>query len=283
MKKSLLLLILSSLSLLSYSQSWLFPIYFEDSIGQRDTVYFGYHPLATFGLDTAFGEKIIAQDTSKFYAYFLGLSQTSDSVLKKIIIPDVSGLNGLISFNKGLLPVKIYWDGNLFDSDSLPFIKQNSLPRAMGSMEKGNNVPPNGCAPLFPIIMSNDSSACGFCIRSDSVVFSQGVYKYIQEIAISIVSFKDQSGCMGINNVSSDIYFDVYPNPVSNLLHIESKLNDNYSYKLFDVYGRLVKTVSDIRGNQIINTVALVSGAYILTINDLQGLPLFTNKIIIYK
>lgn len=53
--------------------AWTFPLYFEDALGQKDTLYFGYDTRANnpnIAFDTIFGEKCQLADTSKLWATF---------------------------------------------------------------------------------------------------------------------------------------------------------------------------------------------------------------------
>ena len=54
--------------------AWVFPVWFEDFNGEKDTVFFCYDPEADnndygYGHDTIYGEKVIKIDTSRFNAY----------------------------------------------------------------------------------------------------------------------------------------------------------------------------------------------------------------------
>ena len=57
MKTYCTLIFLILFSLIGKSQKYSFPLYFEDSAGNRDTLYFGEDPSSTFGIDEQFGEK----------------------------------------------------------------------------------------------------------------------------------------------------------------------------------------------------------------------------------
>src|SRR5258705_12233792 len=67
---------------------WVFPIYFEEGTGQRDTIYIGYDPASSsIFYDTIFGEKKIYVDTNLFNVsicdgWLLGPGQIRDSVYK---------------------------------------------------------------------------------------------------------------------------------------------------------------------------------------------------------
>jgi len=64
----------------------------------------------------------------------------------------------------------------------------------------------------------------------------------------------------------------IYPNPTTNILNIEftTKNTENIKFDIFDLNGRLIKTVSQENSNQInqqINVESLTNGTYILVIN----------------
>jgi Secretion system C-terminal sorting domain len=56
MKTYKLLIYLLLIPLFNFGQESCFPLYFEDAIGNKDTVYFGEAPSATFGIDEQLGE-----------------------------------------------------------------------------------------------------------------------------------------------------------------------------------------------------------------------------------
>ena len=100
---------------------WVFPIWFEDGNGDRDTVYFCYDPDATdhgpnSPFDTLFGEYYIQKDSSRFWA-------GSGSVIhQRALNAEVFKNSGTcIVFHKGVYPLKMYWDVSLLNSPGLPY------------------------------------------------------------------------------------------------------------------------------------------------------------------
>ncbi len=133
----------------STQPKFVFPIYFEEESGMKDTIYFCYDPRAsTFQpnqSDSIFGQKLIRVDTSRFYAYIESdhlCSSTTlecDSQYKVSVAPIQTGLNSRfptnwtrIKFHNGSLPLKIYWDVSTLYSDSLPFNFISGFPKAQG-------------------------------------------------------------------------------------------------------------------------------------------------------
>ena len=58
----------------TYQPKFVFPVYFEEASGMRDTVYFCYDSTAHLSnhgfIDSSFGQKPIYVDTNFFYAFF---------------------------------------------------------------------------------------------------------------------------------------------------------------------------------------------------------------------
>lgn len=109
--------------------SWVFPIWFEDGHGERDTIYFCYDSLAhdPYSIDdTIFGERFIKKDTANFFVGVSGFNGI-DSTFQTYV--SWQPFTGLI-IHKGYYPLKMYWDDTLFYSDSLPYPNLSPLPSA---------------------------------------------------------------------------------------------------------------------------------------------------------
>jgi hypothetical protein len=75
------------------------------------------------------------------------------------------------------------------------------------------------------------------------------------------------------NNLSQ---VSIYPNPVSDILNIHSKMNIN-KLEVYNVSGQKVLTKQNVQGNQQINTSALQSGVYFILLiseNDSKTIKL---------
>lgn len=157
MKKFILIFYFSLLASYLHSQTvytipwatvqpkFVFPIYFEEATGMRDTLYICYDSLAHTNTpnmaDTIFGQKLIYTDTTKFYAYFPCCCNINpfqcDSQYKATVSPlggtgqfPISWIH--FGFRNGILPLKMSWDISTLYSDSLPFPLNTGLPRAQG-------------------------------------------------------------------------------------------------------------------------------------------------------
>ena len=88
--------------------AWIFPIYFEEGTGLKDTIYLGYDPAAKpiLGIDTLFGEGFQVVDTSTFKAYFVKCCDAiPDSLIRAEVSGEGYGPGYSISFVNGVLPL----------------------------------------------------------------------------------------------------------------------------------------------------------------------------------
>ena len=78
------------------------------------------------------------------------------------------------------------------------------------------------------------------------------------------------SGLTGINNLSNESLFSIYPNPSSNNITINfSSASNNINVKIYDVTGRLIKNIGNVKsGENIINISTLEAGLYMLNLQD---------------
>ena len=106
--------------------AWVFPLWFEDGSRQKDTVYLGYDPSANrmFGAsDTVFGEYWHSTPDSAFFV-LLNSKNTEDSI-SKVHISNWPAANNHhlyteIHVRNAIWPLKIEWDVELLNADTLP-------------------------------------------------------------------------------------------------------------------------------------------------------------------
>ncbi|MBN2805684.1 MAG: T9SS type A sorting domain-containing protein [Prolixibacteraceae bacterium] len=112
-----------------FAQEYSFPLYFEDSAGNKDTLWFGFDENATTNIDEQLGEVNIIGEPydSSLCCFFTDAATTSGSSYIEIEYPlnptfmtkkqyvtnywDVFEI-GIINHN---WPLKIYWKENMFD------------------------------------------------------------------------------------------------------------------------------------------------------------------------
>jgi hypothetical protein len=73
--------------------------------------------------------------------------------------------------------------------------------------------------------------------------------------------------CPWITTGVTDIHqeqFNIYPNPVQDLLQIDVLIDEEYAINVYDLNGRLVQWSESLLGNQILDVTELKKGVYIL-------------------
>lgn len=247
--------------------AWVFPIWFEDGNGQKDTVYIGYDTNASIyewgGIDTIFGEKLVGIDTSKFNVSlcidWFSCSGLCDSVIKSTVsnftyLAQCGNAGAAFLFINGELPLKISWDVTLFRSDSLPFPDQSPAPGAQGRIDYDPwNLYPNGgsgnCFFNEPVLLTD--TGIYSCIKKDSVIFYY-TFDTTQNSPIPYFSFSIEpwtGNYVGISEKNNnDLEIAIAPNPFTNdaiitipykILHESEKL----FFSLYDVLGNEVKNL----------------------------------------
>lgn len=263
--------------------AWLFPIIFESGKGQRDTVYIGYDTDAYditqpgFDGDSVFGEKKIWIDTTKFNADVTGnpcngMGIVCDSVIKCIIRSPIEVIGTSFSLGKSRYPLKMFWDKNLFYSDSLPFYKDSTsypdtLPKAIGKIGCGdNNMAYINCYYDWSFFMPADpqnkyafiNPSCPFippssppdpypyasgapCWVTDSIVWYGDSIYHPDDMAIGFVIVQYGDGGIGIDEKmgSTAEDFILYPNPSAENIKIKGQ-NDIFSIEIYDITQRLM-------------------------------------------
>jgi len=272
--------------------AWVFPIYFEEGTGQRDTLYLCYDSTAISGaLEPQFGETFVQVDSGVFSASFRIIR--GDSALKKEVVPNLFGSFGSIkseagsfSFVNGILPVKVKWDVQLFYSDSLPFSDQDPLPRAQGVLFIDGGMISQDlpqCDFTAPVFMTDTVIALGLgCVRQDSVILVDLFGASNRRIQYMLLHIEKWRGTLfnGINENENEELVRVYPNPFTNTTTIQSDQPIS-SYRIYSISGRLVREQENLSGNTItIDRGNLPSGMYFIEVLSREGV-LSREKVIV--
>lgn len=279
----------------SIQPRFIFPIYFEEAGGHRDTLYLGYDSSST-GLsignnnydDSAFGVKPIPIDTTSFYVLWgnelyksFNPLRLKDSVYKTNVSPLTGSGSGAIfpfmdeiRMNNGVLPLKISWNKSLFYSDSLPFHSNPSTPRGQGRFgitfsnneietENGNII-----CQFWQYILVSDTTTLSICTAKDSMTISNlqgdsipvdwGIFTFFIEAWSGIN--------VGVEETDDhDLPYVIYPNPFrDNLTIVFNNERTFYSITITDLLGCLIyKAVNRIDATKVI-TEGLSKGVYIV-------------------
>ncbi len=315
LKKRLFLLLASGLLLMGTSlrgqrfqePQWEMPFYFEDALGQRDTIWIGYDPSASMGLwqiDPQFDEGWKWIDTTRFNVYLtykgweVGLEH-GDTVKKR----DITSWPFMISspifgVTHGQLPVVMKWNDSLLNSSRLPsfYPPIPDRPRARIDINTRSGNFPTVCSGMFPnppidvyptvICSGYEGNIWEFCHFRDSLIFSNEGWGFTDCNTMIDVFAKDEFSFLiapfnfsyvGLEDQTNNT-FNVFPNPTIGTVNIQ-----NHQFKLLDIiildtYGQQVLQILSNDFNISFDISAFNCGIYILRIDD--GITISNLKLI---
>lgn len=271
---------------------WVFPVFIEDAIGQRDTVYFGFdhsampHP---GNQDLVFGEKNFPIDQFNFQASVN--MPFADSISKVDIIGDTSyfafGYLFPLAMTNVHMPVTLKYDNSLFYSDSFPRVDQDPLPRGQGEISWYYS--PNSilhCSSNDIILISDTiSPTMGSCVYPDSLViyhefgFTVPVNVFV---AIGFRAWTGASAQVGIATVDRNTHLKLFPNPSSDYLNITTD-NSFVELKIYNHLGNELFSKNFTKGIKTykLNTQDFNIGIYYIKL--LTGKELICQTFIVLK
>ena len=246
---------------------WVFPLWFEDATGKKDTLYFAWDEEADLNsLDTVFGETPIYADSLDYPYDSTNFTVWALTFKNNPAVPDLvdyvaptkcfiveyynefptSNIIGtsINAYNFTYqLPITIRWDRNLFNSLSLITpIKQAYFESEYFFFTLGSNGKFN--------LMEQDSVLLE---EYNSVQGHFPMYLFIE--TLDPLSIKEEE------NRSS-----IYPNPASDFIRINTA-HPNFTVKLFDALGNQVST--NINTNALtIDVSSLPTGMYIARLTN---------------
>lgn len=209
MKTYFILSYLIFFSLIGKSQEYSFPLYFEDSVGNKDTLFFGFDQSASFGIDEKFGElNILGQPyDSTFFAFFtdaataeewdcyLEKEKTPTYITKKQYVNLWNNPFIEIGLNANNWPVKISWDQkSIKDFDIDQYVGGGGYGLLLTSWRPLDGYPDLHCCGSWPTpigitwlsdttdIQIGKNNAClykaNFSNDSFSLIYVSRMYKY---------------------------------------------------------------------------------------------------------
>jgi hypothetical protein len=246
---------------------WVFPLWFEDATGKKDTLYFAWDEEADLNsLDTVFGEIPIYADSLDYPYDSTNFTVWALTFKNNPAVPDLvdyvaptkcfiveyynefptSNIIGtrINAYNFTYqLPITIRWDRNLFNSLSLITpIKQAYFESEYFFFTLGSNGKFN--------LMEQDSVLLE---EYNSVQGHFPMYLFIE--TLDPLSIKEEE-----NRIS------IYPNPASDFIRINTA-HPNFTVKLFDALGNQVST--NINTNALtIDVSSLPTGMYIARLTN---------------
>jgi hypothetical protein len=225
-----------------YAQEFSFPLYFEDALGERDTLILGYDPTATHGIDPIFDEvdygtpisdkfQIFVVPYREFWHYIYGPNYPFYT--KKEIVGINQGPIGLgeirIIYPIASLPKKISWDKSLFNDSKHDY----SLITNQRTIEVN-------------CIMDDPLPIEYYLKEYDAITIENSFEQYNTQYDYSGHLFREVYIAFGnIHNVSTGIDaisvvdFTIYPNPVKDMLQINTGNRELEFVNVVDLTGRI--------------------------------------------
>lgn len=242
------------------------PIYFEDSAGHNDTIFLGYDPLATYGIDSSFGEINIIESSydDNFevraaiynYDYFFEhgiLPRVIES--KRMIVDTVcsfptytgEGNSIMVVIKSQSWPITIRWDNALFQ-------------------ESCNFIDIIDCTPggWFDVCGGGHPHLLFEMRLTDTVSYFDTEFKVeTTQDTLRALFFRFYSDFgSGFEDVS-ERKLGFYPNPTQGLITFDQPMNLDDKISLTDIIGR---PISFNYNNKEVDLLHAPDGMYILTV-----------------
>jgi hypothetical protein len=304
---TLIILVLQSLfSFTSWGQEHIFPLYFEDSARNRDTLFFGYHDSASFWVDEKFGEvNLINQPFGSEFEVFFTDAATNEGIapsgtlfddpylefpheptyiLKKQILSELKYYHRF--FELGIItenwPVRIYWDKNLLE-DYVNFDLYKYADLYMYSWQ-----PPQSLA--------GDVYCCGnwpgdytvMRLQSEVLIHKEDLCRYKMTIADSVGLFYICYADFGLvdSREITNTNFNIVYDQGQHLIKIQNSTGSKgYSIIITDYMGRVLKNekYQEKENNHGIDISYLPDGFYVIKALEHGKNPVLKTKKIIKR
>ncbi|PWH85749.1 T9SS type A sorting domain-containing protein [Brumimicrobium oceani] len=272
MKKIILIFVLLCFYQISEAQTFQFQMFFEDAIGNKDTLTIGYDFNGTELIDSSFGEENIigipldstfdVRISDAFYHFGNATFHT-----KKQILPNLcaGGWFPIVAIDIKCenWPVVATWDNSLFYNEC----REGSV---FTSINPGGWWDTGSPSDLYRAELTSLNQVT-FMSNYDPFWEVNENYAYINSSNDTIpyfwMAFGDLSLItLGVENISAD--FKLYPNPVKDLLYIDTSAEFVKEVILVDMVGRR-KNVEFKNGS--IDLRSFKSGYYQVIINGNDG------------
>lgn len=303
MRKIVLFFVYCFIAIWGYSQQdpqWMTPLYFETADGQKDTVYFGYDPLASrfdMVIDTIFGdlEEFFPFDGNQFNAYVPYFYYPEDSIRKVSITNDLLEYSIIYFVGTGSFPLTMKWDSASYYSSNLPedFFEIPNRPRArLDIYPEGFGCYPacyddcfyvctDSIYPEMHVITSTDMVD----VFADSVVFNCPDNYDISDLSVMIrvrPFDSDQMWWADLLSNSCDNTINIYPNPASDFVYIENMDRVEYIY-FYSLQGSIVlmERVDQHESKWVVDVSGFEDGSYYIIGRSINGVE-FAEKIAIF-
>ena len=269
-KTVFVLYLLSSINL--YAQRYEFTLYFEDAIGNRDSIILGLDPTSTTGIDEAFEEINILSEPYqdgldvRIVDGWLSLIESRDVSYhsKKQILPKELDILNII-IHTDYFPVTASWDQDYFlsrDSISKTFI---------------TSIHPGGWFDT-----GSPSNLGTVALRAkDQVTFTSNIsenynknYLYILGDTMPTYWFTfaaEDTEIVSTNDRTIESNYKIVPNPTSGLITVDFPINNPVkSLILYNLHGQAIRQSED----ETLDLSPFSRGIYFLKLVPQKGPPI---------
>ncbi|HON18205.1 MAG TPA: T9SS type A sorting domain-containing protein [Salinivirgaceae bacterium] len=274
---------------------WEMPFYFEDALGQRDTIWIGYDPSASLYLwviDPQFDEGWKWIDTTRFNVFLtykgweMGLER-GDSVKKRDITSWPFLIDSpILGVTHGQLPVVMKWNDSLLNSVRLPsfYPPIPDRPRARIDINTRSGMFPTVCSGMFPyppidvyptvICSGYEGYIWEFCHFRDSLIFSNEGWNFTDcNTMIDVFAKEDFTFLIAPFNFSyvgideeTKIEYALFPNPTTGMVTIQNDLGRELTIGVFDLSGKELLHNKSTDTKIAFDISGLSNGVYIVRI-----------------
>jgi len=159
----------------------------------------------------------------------------------------------------------------------------SSVTDGIGLMKFGSQVT-SWTAASLPItwITADTPDTLRIIVSSSQIMLDSTVTNQVPGSELYVDDFSIVMGT-GVGEQMDDVQFNLYPNPVQNVLNISSDLNGSATAIIYDIIGKQVRNISIENGSTNVNTSDLKDGVYLYQIVDEKGFTLTNGKFSIVR
>ncbi|HRO75163.1 MAG TPA: T9SS type A sorting domain-containing protein [Crocinitomicaceae bacterium] len=280
--------------IVSAQEEFSFQLYFEDAIGNRDTITLGYDPLATDTIDVAFGEENILNQPWSDSTLDVRITDKMPTILydwlgqetfrtKKQIVESYcmttswEGRRVFVDVKNAVFPITMSFDTQLYQDSCVHG-------STMDVLDPELHIDPVEGPPeyFFDWIFYKKNWNNGHYTPYSRNVseYSELIYKDVDDkhIFTYLITLQDNRWVTLNSNDLPKENFQIYPNPTTDIVTIDIANNDKGELLIYQLDGTFIRKQSLLSSSNVVSIRDLNTGVYFFEINSDKGTA--TKKII---